>query len=114
PAALTDAYRGAWVTALPSENEAFGLVVAESLACGTPGVAFAGEGPAEVITGDDVGRIAPEPTPEALAAALLGALELAHDAATRERCRAAVAHLGVPEHAAATLAIYGTALARSA
>lgn len=104
--ALTDAYRRAWVTALPSENEAFGLVVAESLACGTPAVAFASEGPAEVITGDDVGRIAPEPTPEALAAALLGALELAQDPATRERCRAAVGHLGVPEHAARTLAIY--------
>lgn len=111
-AALTDAYRRAWVTALPSENEAFGLVVAESLACGTPGVAFAGEGPAEVLAGDDVGRIAREPTPESLAAALLGALELADHPETRDRCRAAVAHLGVPEHARRTLAIYRAALAR--
>jgi len=112
-AALTDAYRRAWVTALPSTNEAFGLVIAESLACGTPGVAFAGEGPAEIVTGDDVGRIAPEATPESLAAALVGALELAADPATRARCRSAVAGLGVPEHTARTLALYRRALART-
>jgi glycosyltransferase involved in cell wall biosynthesis len=113
-AALTDAYRRAWVTALPSTNEAFGLVVAESMACGTPGVAFAGEGPAEIVTADDVGRIAAEATPESLAAALLGALELAGDPATPDRCRAAVLHLGVPEHTARTLAIYRAALSRTA
>ncbi len=112
-AALVDAYRRAWVTALPSTNEAFGLVVAESLACGTPGVAFAGEGPAEVLTDDGVGRIAPRPTPAALAAALLDALELAEEPAVRGRCRAAVAHLGVPEHTARTLALYRRALART-
>ncbi|CAB4938245.1 unannotated protein [freshwater metagenome] len=108
---LADAYRRAWVTALPSTNEAFGLVVAESLACGTPGVAFAGEGPAEVLTGDDVGRIAPEPTPASLAAALLGALELAEDPATPARCRSAVRGLGVPEHTARTLELYARAFA---
>lgn len=111
---LAGAYRRAWVTALPSVNEAFGLVVAESLACGTPAVAFAGEGPAEVITGDDVGRIAPEATPEALAHALLGALELAHDPGTRTRCRDAVAGLGVGPHTERTLALYRRALARTA
>lgn len=107
---LVEAYRRAWVTALPSQNEAFGLVVAESLACGTPGVAFAGEGPAEVLRGDDVGRIAPEATPEALAEALLGALGLAEDPGTRAACRVAVGHLGVPEHAARTLGLYRRAL----
>lgn len=112
-AALTAAYRRAWVTALPSVNEAFGLVVAESLACGTPAVAFAGEGPAEVITGDDVGRIAPEATPEALATALLGALELAEDPSTPARCRGAVAGLGVEAHTERTLALYRRALART-
>jgi glycosyltransferase involved in cell wall biosynthesis len=112
--ALADAYRRAWVTALPSENEAFGLVVAESLACGTPGVAFAGEGPAEIVTSDEVGRIAAEATPASLADALLGALELAVDAGTRDRCRAAVGHLGVDAHAERTLALYRAALARTA
>lgn len=111
-AALTDAYRRAWVTALPSENEAFGLVVAESLACGTPGVAFAGEGPAEILASDDVGRIATEATPAGLAGALLATLELASDPGTGDRCRAAVGHLGVPEHAERTLALYRAALGR--
>lgn len=112
-AALTDAYRRAWITALPSENEAFGLVVAESLACGTPAVSFAGEGPAEVITGDDVGRIAPEPTAGSLATAIRGALELAGDPAIRGRCRAAVQHLGVPEHTARTVDLYHRVLSRA-
>lgn len=108
--ALVDAYRRAWVTVLPSFNEAFGLVVAESLACGTPAVAFAGEGPAEVITDDAVGRIAPEATPERLAQAIREALELAADDGVRDRCRAAVDHLGVAGHAARTLELYADAL----
>ena len=37
-AALVAAYREAHVTALASEGEAFGLVLVESLACGTPAV----------------------------------------------------------------------------
>jgi len=112
---LRDAYRRAWVTALPSRDEAFGLVVAESLACGTPAVACAGEGPAEVIASDAVGRIAAEPTPTALAAALAGALDLVHGddgPSLRSRCRATVSHLGVPDHAGRTLALYRRALDR--
>lgn len=111
-ARLVDAYRRSWVTVLPSRDEAFGLVVAESLACGTPAVVFGGEGPAEVITDDACGRIADEPTPQALAAALLGALELAPDPATRNACRAAVGHLGVATHAERVAALYRRALAR--
>jgi glycosyltransferase involved in cell wall biosynthesis len=47
---LVAAYREAHVTALASEGEAFGLVLAESLACGTPAVAAADGGGAEVAT----------------------------------------------------------------
>src|SRR5207244_11639189 len=36
-AALVDLYRRAWVSALPAWGEAFGLVLAEALACGPPG-----------------------------------------------------------------------------
>ena len=60
--ALAAAYRQAHVAALPSWGEAFGLVLVESMACGTPsvgptkelydrpgvGAAFAGDDPAEL------------------------------------------------------------------
>jgi glycosyltransferase involved in cell wall biosynthesis len=113
-AALREAYGRAWVTALPSRDEAFGLVVAESLACGTPAVACAGEGPAEIVVDDGVGRIAGAATPQALADALCGALRLAGEAGVRARCRAAVRDLGVDAHAARWLALYERLLADAA
>jgi len=78
-------YRNAWVSALPSVNEAFGLVIAEALACGTPGVASTGFGPAEILNSSDVGRLFEGDDENALARALLEALELARD----PRCAAA-------------------------
>lgn len=73
---LTDLYSAAWVTALPSMREAFGLVLVESLACGTPVVAIAGSGgPAEIVR-PGLGALAAEPTPAALADALDEALAL--------------------------------------
>jgi rhamnosyl/mannosyltransferase len=47
--ALAGAYREAWVSALPSYSEAFGLVLAEALACGTPVVGSNLDGIAELI-----------------------------------------------------------------
>lgn len=72
-------YREAWVSALPSWGEAFGLVLAEAMACGTPGVGTVREVIADgtgVLAGDD------------LAGALLEAIDLARDPATAARCRA--------------------------
>lgn len=86
---LLDAYRRSWVCALPSLGEAFGLVLAEALACGTPVVGSDAGGIPEVLGGrDDIGRLFSERTPEALSRALLETLELAEDPAVRERCRA--------------------------
>lgn len=93
PQAVADVFANAWVSALPSKEEAFGLVVVESLATGTPVVAANEAGPAEILAGDGLGVLFDEPTPEAVANALLEAFELNGDAARRraadftsERC----------------------------
>jgi glycosyltransferase involved in cell wall biosynthesis len=87
--ALVRAYRSAWVTALPSVGEAFGLVLAESLACGTPVVATDEGGMREVVGGDrEIGRLFAGDDPAALAAALDQALALTPGAAAACRARA--------------------------
>ena len=85
---LPAVYRSAWVSALPSWGEAFGLVLAEALACGTPVVGANLHGIPEVIGGDDsIGRLFDGDDPQALARALLEAIELARDPRTAGRCR---------------------------
>lgn len=82
-------YRSAWVCALPSWGEAFGLVLAEALACGTPVVGSDLHGIPEVLGGEEgIGRLFSGDDPAALARALLEAIELAEDPATVARCRA--------------------------
>jgi glycosyltransferase involved in cell wall biosynthesis len=76
------------VSALPSVNEAFGLVLAEALACGTPGVAADRGGMPEVLgMRADVGRTFAGDGAQELARALLEALALHDDPATPARCR---------------------------
>jgi glycosyltransferase involved in cell wall biosynthesis len=86
-AALADAYRRAWLSVLPSIGEAFGLVLVEALACGTPVVATRAGGMAEIVDGDAIGRLF-EGEEEDLARALLEALDLCHDDGTPAACRA--------------------------
>jgi glycosyltransferase involved in cell wall biosynthesis len=87
---VVDLYRRTWVTAVPSGYEPFGLVVLESLACGTPVVALAeAEGPRELVS-DGVGfRCATDAA--SLADACEKALDLAGAPGTVEACRAAAA-----------------------
>jgi len=80
-------YSKSWATVLPSSGEAFGLVVLESLACGTPVVTLDDGGPAELVR-PGVGALA-NGTAASLADACEQALALAQDADTVERCRAA-------------------------
>ena len=81
-------YRHAWVTVLPSLHEAFGLVLVESLASGTPVVGAAAGGIPEVVDDLSVGRLAPHGDVDALAAAVADTLDLAADPATAARCAA--------------------------
>ena len=91
PGALADVptlYRGATVTVLPSRYEAFGLVLVESLASGTPAVATREGGPAEVLDDPATGRTVRPADPHALADALDESVALAADPMTPQRCAA--------------------------
>ena len=69
-ALLAAAYREARLTVLPSEYEAFGLVLLESLAAGTPVVASRVGGIPEVVEDGKAGLLVPPKSPAALAEAL--------------------------------------------
>jgi phosphatidylinositol alpha-mannosyltransferase len=90
-------YAEAAVTVLPSMWEAFGLVLVESLASGTPVVGTKHGGIPEVIEPGvgvlfDPGTTGLEiPHPENLAAAMEQALELYSDPHLQQRCREAAA-----------------------
>ena len=87
-AQLARAYASAGASVLPSVHEAFGLVLVESLAAGTPAVAARSGACPEVLDDDRVGRLFEPDDPAGLARALDEALDLGADPATAERCRA--------------------------
>ena len=81
-------YREAAVTVLPSLYEAFGLVLVESLASGTPVVCSrTAGGMAEIVDRPDIGRAVPFADVDALAGALHEVILLARDPLTPRRCR---------------------------
>jgi phosphatidyl-myo-inositol alpha-mannosyltransferase len=90
-AALAAAYSEAWVAVLPAVGEAFGLVLVEALACGTPVVGFAGGGIPEIIDRPAVGRLFHRLEAEDLAVALERVLELSRDPGIAAACRARAA-----------------------
>lgn len=102
PGALADlpaTYARAAVTVLPSVEEAFGMVVTESLASGTPVVCSSTGGPGEIVGGDErIGVTVPiatyfdlmsERAARQLADAVVEAIDLARRAGTSDACRAA-------------------------
>jgi rhamnosyl/mannosyltransferase len=104
---LVTAYRQAWVCTLPSLGEAFGLVLAEALACGTPVVGSKAGGIPEVLGGrDDVGRLFDGDDPAALARALLDGLDMAHDPAVGAACRARAEELSLDRFTDEYVALY--------
>ena len=84
---LARVYGEAWAAALPSTDEAFGLVLVEALACGTPVVGFDHAAIPEVIDSPQLGRLFERLAPDDLARALLECLELAGVPATVATCR---------------------------
>lgn len=98
-------YASAWVSALPSVNEAFGLVLAEALACGTPGVGTNEGGIPEVLNTPEIGRLFTGGEEE-LSRALLEAIELAEHSPTREACRRRALELSTQRYAEAYEQLY--------
>jgi glycosyltransferase involved in cell wall biosynthesis len=91
PEDLAPLYAGAWASVLPSVEEAFGVVLTESLAAGTPVVADrSGAGP-EIVTDDRVGRLFNGDDEADLARAMEEAVELGSRPETAELCRARAA-----------------------
>lgn len=85
PDDLASLYGRVWATVLPAVAEAFGLVLVESLACGTPVVALDQGGPREIVR-PGVGALA-APTAEDLARACEEAITLARERDIAPRCR---------------------------
>ncbi|MEJ7582558.1 MAG: glycosyltransferase family 4 protein [Acidimicrobiales bacterium] len=85
---LSATYGRAWVTVLPSVYEAFGLVLLESLACGTPVVAVDHSALPELVA-PGIGELAAPEDPASLADACRRALRLAREPGIADRCRAA-------------------------
>ena len=87
PRALVGAYREAWVSALPSYSEAFGLVLLEALACATPVVGSNLDGIPELVDRPSIGRLFDGDDPGSLARALVDTIELAREPGTAAACR---------------------------
>jgi glycosyltransferase involved in cell wall biosynthesis len=98
PDEIAAVYQRAWVSALAARNEAFGLVLVEALACGTPVVGPSDGGVPEIIDRPEIGRLF-EGGEEGLARALLEAFELSGAEGTPAACRARAAAFTTAETA---------------
>jgi glycosyltransferase involved in cell wall biosynthesis len=110
-AALARHYGEAWVSALPSFGEGFGLVLAEALACGTPGVGANSGAIPEVLDRPEIGRLF-SGSEQDLTRALLETIELARDPGTPRACRDRALELSSERCIDAYEALYREVLAR--
>jgi phosphatidylinositol alpha-mannosyltransferase len=110
-AVLADLNARAWAAVLPSTNEAFGLVLVEALATGTPVVA-SDLGPfPEIIDRPEVGRLFAGDDPEPLSRALIETFELADAPETRDACRSRAQDFSAERTTAAYEELYAELLA---
>jgi len=72
---LAELLAAADVLALVSVHESFGQVIVEAMACGTPVLVADAEGPAEIVADGETGWIVPVDDVDALAAALVAAID---------------------------------------
>jgi glycosyltransferase involved in cell wall biosynthesis len=103
PATLLRTYSEAWVTVLLAEAEAFGLVLIESLACGTPVVAMRGGGADEIVD-RGVGRLADDQDPGVVASVIAATMDGGEE--VRLACRARASDFSADQSAAAYEALY--------
>ena len=102
----------AWVSALCSYREAFGLVVVESLACGTPVVASSSGAMPEIVDRPEVGALFEEPDEQEVARLLIEQLERSADPATAEACRSRAEDFSIARCGSAHESLYRRLLSR--
>jgi glycosyltransferase involved in cell wall biosynthesis len=113
PDAVIPLYQRAWVSALAARNEAFGLVLVEALACGTPVVGPDEAGVPEIVDRPEIGRLF-DGSEDDLVRALLESLELAEDPSTPAVCRKRAESFSTEATARGYAAIYEDLVARGA
>ncbi|HVA06303.1 MAG TPA: glycosyltransferase family 4 protein [Acidimicrobiales bacterium] len=86
PKGLSARYATAWLSALPSVGDSFGMVLIETLASGTPIVVCDDAAPPQLVT-PETGAVAVPNDAASLAAALEKGFALSQDPKTAARCR---------------------------
>ncbi len=89
---LPDFLAASDIVVLPSVREQFGQVLVEGGACGLPAIAVDAYGPAEIVADGETGRLVPPDDREALAAALVEAVNGPVERRRRGERAAADAH----------------------
>jgi glycosyltransferase involved in cell wall biosynthesis len=111
--ALAKIYAEAGASVLPAVDEAFGLVLVESLAAGTPVVAARSGACPEIVTDDTVGRLFEPDDAADLARALGEALDLGAEDGTIAACRTRARDFDLERALDSFEEIYGRAAGRS-
>jgi phosphatidylinositol alpha-mannosyltransferase len=91
PDGQAERYGRAWVTSLPSKFDSFGMVLVESLACGTPIAASTNAALPELVNPGVTGALCEPDDAGSVAKAVLECIELSRRSETAEACRASAA-----------------------